>query len=86
MSSIVGLKSINFLACLAGYKVTNHFLFTFNCPNNFQISLLLSRSTMAASFLLSHFLIIAFDTSFADETSDLLYKTTLQIKFGARTG
>jgi len=36
---------------------------------------------MAASFLLSHFLIIAFDTSFADETSDLLYKTALQIKF-----
>ena len=36
---------------------------------------------MAASFLLSHFSIIAFDTSFADETLDLLYKTTLQIKF-----
>jgi len=35
----------------------------------------------AASFLLSHFSIIAFDTYFADETSDLLYKTTLQIKF-----
>jgi len=49
LSSIVGLiKSINFLGCLAGYRVTNHFLFTFNCPNNFQISLLPSRSTMAA--------------------------------------
>jgi len=81
LSFIAGLKSTNLLVCLAGYKVTNQFSSRSTAPNNFQISLLLSRSTMAASFLLSHFSIIAFDTSFADETLDLLYKTTLQIKF-----
>jgi len=35
LSSIAWLKSINLLACLAGYKVTNHFFFTFNCPKQF---------------------------------------------------
>ena len=68
------------MPCRLAYKVTDNFLFKFNCPNNFHLSLLPSRSTMAASFLLSHFSIIAFDKSFADETSDLLYKTTLVYK------
>jgi len=64
---------MNLLACLAGYKVTNHFRFTFNCPKQFPDITFALAVTMAASFLLSHFSIIAFDTSFADETSDLLY-------------